>query len=145
MTRSNQRPHASRALVCAALAAASAAVLGACAEVDDRPATWSYVYSTVIRPSCTSSNCHSELSATAGLMLHTREAAYVYLTGRVCEPLVPDVQPDHNFVVPYDPERSKLMYLIRGEEVRSMPPDVPLPGAEIELIERWILEGAQCN
>lgn len=117
----------------------------ACADIDDRPANWSYVYATIIQPGCTTANCHSELGAAAGLMFHNRESAYVFLTGRVCEPLDTQNPPDHNFVVPYDPERSKLMYLLRGEEVRVMPPDVPLPSAEIELVERWILEGAQCN
>lgn len=132
---------------CSALWAAIcvAALAGACAQVDDRPATWSYVYATVIQPSCTTSNCHSQQASTAGLRLHTREAAYTYLTGRLCNPLNDDNQADHNFVVPYDPERSKLMYQLRGREVYPMPPDVPLPDSEIELVERWILEGAQCN
>jgi hypothetical protein len=37
------------------------------------------------------------------------------------------------------------MFLLRGEEVLIMPPDVPLPKAEVELIQRWIQEGATCN
>jgi hypothetical protein len=38
------------------------------------------------------------------------------------------------------------MYLLLGIEVRTaMPPDRPLPEADVALIERWILEGARCN
>ena len=43
------------------------------------------------------------------------------------------------------PGRSKLMYMLRGEETLQMPPDVPLPEVEISFVERWIAEGAQCD
>lgn len=122
--------------------AALCTLLGGCAEVDERPATWSYVHTTIIQANCTSSNCHSELAMTAGLDLHDKDAAYTSLTGRACgDP----AGTSRDFVVPYEPESSKLIYQLRGIEVRSMPPDVPLPDAEIELIERWILEGAPCD
>lgn len=116
-----------------------------CMDPDEQPVTWSYVYATVIQPNCTSSNCHSELAATAGLQFHYKESAYYYLTGRQCTDEGPEGEANHNHVVPYEPGRSKLMYLLRGEEVRQMPPDVPLPDVEIEFVERWILEGAPCN
>lgn len=119
--------------------------MSGCADIDDRPATWSYIFATTIQPSCATSNCHSKVATTAGLALHTRDAAYTFLTGRVCEPLDDSVEADHNFVVPGQPESSKLMYLLRGQEVRRMPPDTPLAEVEIELVERWILEGAECN
>jgi hypothetical protein len=127
----------------AALACA-ATLSGACAAIDDRPATWSYVYTTIIQPNCTSSNCHSGMAGTGGLRFENLGATYVYLTGRVCG-TADDSAADHNFVVPYDPERSKLMYMLRGQDTWRMPPDVALPEVEIELVERWILEGAQCN
>jgi hypothetical protein len=127
------------ALACAAM------LPGACAAIEDRPATWSYVYTTIIQPNCTSSNCHSGSAGTGGLRFESLGATYVYLTGRLCDPLADDGAADHNFVVPYDPERSKLMYMLRGESTWRMPPDVALPAVEIELVERWILEGAQCN
>ncbi len=79
---------------------------------------------------------------TAGLNLSDKDEAYRHLTGRECgDP--PEAGRD--FVVPYEPEDSKLMYQLRGTEVRSMPPDVALPAAEIEIVERWILEGAPCD
>lgn len=126
----------------------SASFLAGCSDAEDRPATWSYVYTTVIQPNCTSSNCHTSPASTAGLRFETSESAYNYLTGKICETVGPpdeSLDPDHNFVVPFQPDSSKLMYLLRGEEVRNMPPDVPLPDVEVELIEAWILEGAECD
>ena len=35
-------------------------------EPDDRPASWTYVHAAVIAPNCATSNCHSDLAATAG-------------------------------------------------------------------------------
>ena len=116
-----------------------------CVAPEDQPATWSYVYETVIQPNCTSSNCHSELAATAGLQFHIKEGAYAYLTGRLCDNAGAPGEASHNFVVPYQPERSKLMYLLRGEETWRMPPDNALPEVEIDLVERWIMEGAACD
>ncbi len=116
-----------------------------CLDPDNQPTNWSYVYATVVQPNCTSSNCHSELAATAGLQFHTKQAAYTYLTGRVCASAGHPGEPSHNFVVPYEPDVSKLMYMLRGEETWRMPPDIGLPDVEIELVERWILEGAKCD
>jgi hypothetical protein len=125
---------------------ASALLLAACASEDPRPASFTAVYSTVIRPRCTTVACHNRLSQTYGLRLDTRTGAYVMLTGRACsEPPVPG-QPGGNFVIPGQPDRSKLMHLLYGENVpRRMPPDSPLAGPDIELVERWILEGALCD
>ncbi|HET6611252.1 MAG TPA: hypothetical protein VFG83_04655 [Kofleriaceae bacterium] len=119
--------------------------LGACGGTDDRPATWSYVHAAIIAPNCTTSACHSELSKTAGLNFETPESAYIFLTGRVCDGTTGVEPPPRNFVTPFRPAESKLMYLLLGTELETMPPDVPLPEADIDLIERWILEGAQCN
>ena len=126
----------------------SSALSSGCADVEDRPASWSYVYATIVRPNCTTSNCHTQPTSTAGLRFETRESAYNYLTGNTCETIgTPDpaLAVDHNFVVPFQPDSSKLMYMLRGQEVRNMPPDVPLPEVEIDLIAAWILEGAPCN
>ncbi len=92
--------------------------------------------------------CHNSLVATYGFRFDTLEGAYTQLTGVVCDPDVPEVEgePPGNFVRPGQPDRSKLVYLLRGDDVpRRMPPDIPLPEKDIELVERWILEGAQCN
>jgi hypothetical protein len=113
---------------------------------DDRPATWEYVYPAVIQPNCATSSCHAHLSGQAGVKLHNSEAAYLILTGHPCDGDAPQGEAPRNFVVPGDPSRSRLMYLLLAQEVRiMMPPDRPLPAPDIDLIEQWILEGALCN
>ena len=124
---------AHRRLAIAALGVACAA----CAGEDDRPARWSYISTTIIQPNCATAGCHSALSATGGVQLHSREAGYVALVGS------PDDPEQRNLVVPGQPDQSKLMYLLRGEEIWRMPPDGQLPQADIDLIERWILDGAR--
>jgi hypothetical protein len=117
----------------------------ACDTADDRPAEWSYVHTAILRPSCATAACHSELGSQAGIDLSTPASAYVFLTGRVCgAPELPG-EPEGNFVRPGHPESSELMYLLRGDSITTMPPDVPLPDVEIEIIERWILDGATCD
>lgn len=125
-------------------AAMAAAVLccvsiGACADIDDRPAEWSYIHAAIIKPNCTSSNCHTDISKAAGISFDDRLEGYRALAGVECG------QTARDLVVASQPASSKLMYLILGQEVRVMPPDVPLAEAEIDLIERWIMEGALCT
>jgi hypothetical protein len=141
-----ERRHAlARALGALTLAGAAAAALGACGE-DDRPASFAYIHAAIIAPNCATSSCHTEENAQGSVKLHSVEASYAILVGRACESNDPPGQAQRNFVAPGQPERSTLMYLLLGEEVkRQMPPDLPLPERDIDLIERWILEGAQCN
>ncbi|MDB4954974.1 MAG: hypothetical protein JWO36_2543 [Myxococcales bacterium] len=44
-------------------------------------------------------------------------------------------------VVPGDPAASRL-FTVLSDSSKIMPPDVPLPQADIALIERWIAAGA---
>jgi hypothetical protein len=128
-----------------ALIALALAPIAACSTAADRPTDWDYVHTAILRPSCATSACHSRLGSQAGIDLSTPDAAYVFLTGRVCgAPELPG-EPVGNFVRPGHPESSELMYLLRGESITIMPPDVPLPDVEIAIIERWILEGATCD
>ena len=99
------------------------ALLSGCVEAEDRPARWSYVYAAVLQPACTTSGCHSKLSALAGVDLSDREGAYNILTGHVCGEIAPGA-----------PRRNNVM-----------PPDYPLPAVEIEMVARWIDAGAQCD
>ena len=127
-----------------AVALTVAAALAACDAADDRPASWGYLHPAVIAPACATAGCHSQRAAQAGVDLSTRTGAYSVLTGRICGEHTP-VDPPGNYVFAGSPERSKLMYLLRGDDVRVMPPDQPLAAVEIELVERWILEGAACE
>lgn len=134
----------SLARVVAALAALTALATAGCGD-DDRPATWSYVHAAIIVPACTTSSCHTDFNGVAGVRLADREGAYAILVGRTCD-ATSDQAADGNLVVPGSPEGSRLMHLLRGEDVPlAMPPDRPLPDTDIDLIEQWILEGAACN
>jgi hypothetical protein len=133
-----------------ALRAALLVLVASCDLPEERAPSWSYIHAAVIQPNCATSNCHSNLggapigTSTAGLAFDQREGTYVLLTGHVCDDIVAEAPPG-NLVRPGQPESSKLMYLLRGDEVDRMPPDAPLPEGEIELIEHWILVGAPCN
>ena len=129
----------------AAVAVVVAGVVSGCADVEDRPADWSYIHTAIIAPACATVGCHSTASATAGLDLSTATGAYTFLTGRICgQPLTPG-SPPGNYVVPGSPAFSQLMYQLRGTARTRMPPDLPLPAVEIALIERWIADGATCE
>ncbi len=135
----------------AVLLLASALALAACDDAADRPATWSYVHAAIVVPACTTAACHSKLTAIAGLDLSDREGAYNLLVGRVCgEPVRPQ-DPGRNYVTPGSAAYSQLVYQLRGEDAAGrpyrdvMPPDAPLPGVEVELVERWIDGGAACD
>lgn len=123
-----------------AVLALACAALGACDDVEDRPATWSYVHATIIAPNCTTSNCHTDISQAAGISFDDPDESYLVLAGIVC-----GGGTANDLVVAGQPELSKLMFLLRGEEIRRMPPDVALPDTEIEIVERWIMGGAQCD
>ena len=94
----------------------------------ERPATWAYLHPAIVAPSCATSSCHTERVETAGVALDDADEAYDALIGR-------------RFVIPGDPA-STLMSLLEGDERRRMPPDAPLPRADIELILTWIEAGA---
>ncbi len=110
-------------------------VAGCAAE--DRPATWSFVSTAIVEPACGTAGCHSQWSQVAGIVLDSREAGYHALT------MPPDTYGP--FIVAGDPAHSQLMFLLRGDEIRIMPPDAPLPTADIDLIAAWIQAGAKDN
>ncbi|HWO23556.1 MAG TPA: c-type cytochrome domain-containing protein [Kofleriaceae bacterium] len=111
-----------------ALVLVSALAAACTGEPGDRPATWEYLHPAIIAPSCATSSCHTARVETAGVALDERRAAYIDLI-------------DRRFVVPGD-SASALMSLLEGDERRRMPPDAPLPAADIELIRAWIEAGA---
>ena len=142
------------------LAAAIAAVAVGCGDgADPRPASWSYLSAAILQPSCATASCHSPGAAVAGLDFSDAERGYLSLTRlwvwvvdptgeltencrviegvRVCQRTV------RPLVNPYNPAQSRLIHMLRAEGAPRMPPDRPLPEADILLIERWILDGAR--
>jgi hypothetical protein len=127
----------------------------------DRPATWAYISPVIFQPSCASGSCHSPGVAAAGLDLSDPDAGYSSLTrlwvwivdrtkegqpncGKAAGTIVCE-RPFRPLVTPYDPQQSRLVNMLRGRGAPRMPPDRPLDEADIELVERWILNGAKKN
>ena len=102
-------------------------VLG-CQDPDERPATWSYLHAAIVVPSCATASCHSSLTRRAGIDLEDPNEAYDVLIGE-------------QFVLPGD-VNSSLIQLLEGDERTLMPPDAPLPEADVDLFRAWIEAGA---
>jgi hypothetical protein len=113
------------------LVATAAALLGCGSTTDDRPAKWSFISATITEPSCATVNCHSNAAGRAGVDLADRAIGYNDLTTRGFTRLAD----------PMDPTSAPVLYLMRGRGSIRMPPDVPLPEADIMLIQNWIAAG----
>jgi hypothetical protein len=133
---------------------------GACSQVDNRPAEWGYISPAIFQPNCATTSCHSPAAAVSGLDFSTPENGYASLTQlwvwvvyapdasttglpcatvsgtRVCE------EKERPLITAYDPAGSRVVNMLRARDAPRMPPDRPLPEADIELVERWILNGA---
>ena len=117
------------------LAAAAAALIGCGSATDDRPVKWSFISAAITEPSCATVNCHSAVAQRAGVDLHNSDVGYKSLTARGWTKLID----------PNDPTSAPVLYLMRAKGSIRMPPDVPLPEADIDLIQRWIGAGAPEN
>jgi hypothetical protein len=113
--------------VLASIAIAGLSSIGCGSETDDRPATKEYIVAAILAPSCGNAACHSSAAAVAGYAFDTLSAA----TKALDELVVPGS------------DRSELLRVLRESGGDRMPLDSPLPDADIELIEKWILEGAK--
>jgi hypothetical protein len=114
------------------VAIACAATIGCGTMTDDRPAKWSYISAAITEPTCATVNCHSAVAQRAGIDLHDRATGFTSLT-------------THGFATlndPADPKSAPVLYLMRAQGSIRMPPDVPLPDADITLIQTWIAAGA---
>ena len=134
---------------------------GGCSQVDNRPAEWGYISPALFQPNCATTSCHSPAAAVSGLDFSTPDNGYASLTQlwvwvvfpadaatpagtpcstvnatHVCE------EKERPLITPYDPAGSRVINMLRARDAPRMPPDRPLPEADIELVERWILNGA---
>jgi hypothetical protein len=112
------------------VAVAAAAVIGCGGTTDDRPPQWSFISPAITEPSCATVNCHSAIAQKAGVDLHDRASGYATLAGR-------------GFVNTTMPDASPVILLMHAQGSVRMPPDAPLPEADIRLIRDWIAAGAQ--
>ncbi len=113
---------------------------------DDRPATWSYVSTAILEPNCATANCHSAIAQRASVDLSTRAAGYHSLIDRrfVITPADVANVPDGGAPVTDDQrvERSQIINLMHAQGNLRMPPDMPLPETDIQLVASWIRAGA---
>jgi hypothetical protein len=116
-------------------------------EEDLRDPVWGYISPAIIQPNCATSSCHSKATAAAGLDLSTLNEGHYSLTKLELAPRSPTqkMPPPRPMVIPFNPGESRMLHMLRADGTRRMPPDRPLAGADIELVERWILEGAKNN
>jgi len=138
---------------------ACAIALAGCVEAEERSTNWNYLHAAIIEPSCATIGCHSEAtqahgpSSALGIDLSTRDVAYRALAGVDCG----DPMPGLYVVVGTEPDYP-LMLLLQGlpypgrdefpggeVELRQMPPDSPLPPANLALIRQWLEAGAPCE
>jgi hypothetical protein len=124
-----------------------AATAGACGgEEEVRDPVWGYISPAIIQPNCATSSCHSKASAVAGLDLSTIESGRHSLVDlKLARRDASKMEPPRQMVIPFNPDESRMLHMLRADGARRMPPDRPLAGADIALIEQWILEGAQDN
>ena len=92
--------------------AAFSGVLGCGSLEDERPTKWSFIYATIIQPQCATVNCHSEIAKAGDYDFHDRDLACKQWGG------------------------TQVLKSDSGDRPR-MPPDGPLPQADIELIDAW--------
>jgi hypothetical protein len=133
------RRHAGRIVVGIMLLGLAGATAGCGSATDSRPATWSYVSTAILQPNCATANCHSALAQRASVDLSTRAAGYHSLVDRkfVITPAdVPSLTDDQRV------ERSQVINLMHAQGNLRMPPDMPLPETDIQLVASWIRAGA---
>jgi Planctomycete cytochrome C len=97
---------------------------------DTRPETAAYITQAILVPYCGRGGCHSTNTAAARLVFDTLDGALAAMHDRAG-------------VSPGRPDQSTLYTTLVTGARRPMPPDVPLPDADVELIRSWIADGAE--
>lgn len=131
----------------------------ACEGRDERPPVWEYISPALLQPNCATASCHGPAAAAAGLDFSDPDRGYTSLTGLWVWIVDPNGTPESGcrrengttvcqralrpLVTPFNPSQSRLLHLLRGHASPRMPPDRPLPAVDVELIERWIMNGAE--
>jgi hypothetical protein len=123
---------ATRAVSLGAAVLALAAGIGCGSATDDRPAKWSFISAAIVEPSCATASCHSDTVQKAGVNLFNRDIGYKSLV-------------DRHFVYAGSPDTSELIFLLRAQGAKRMPPDFALPEEDIQLISDWILKDKAQN
>ena len=99
---------------------------------DTRPETADYIIEAILVPYCGRGGCHSSATEARNLAFDTIPSALSALGTS---------QRGQRLVVKGDAQASRL-YTVLVDTSRPMPPDQPLSDADIDLIKRWIDDGA---
>lgn len=117
---------------------------------------FAWIESKILSANCFGSSCHGSATATGKLDLSVGHA-YATLMGATGAGVLSDVDKVHNLVVPGEPNKSYLFFMIRGVEATDGSPPFSTPPStigympskssvlccqKIDAIERWILAGA---
>jgi hypothetical protein len=102
-------------------------------DTDDRPAQFSFIYPAIIEPSCATASCHSNYTREAGVNFGLSEDEAFYQLY------------ERHFIIQKDSTDSEIMFLMKAQGARRMPPDFALPEADIDLIGKWIDNGGTEN
>lgn len=125
--------------------AALLAMLGSCAQAADAPVSFKDDVQPIFNTQCVF--CHVTGAENGGLNLGRRDSHAALLSGSTQAGAMPRVTPG-------DPTRSYLVHKLRGTQLEAggsgarMPmydPPKPFPAEHLEIIERWIREGAPKN
>ena len=104
---------------------------------DDRPPQWSFISPVIIEPACATVNCHSAITHQGHVDLSNATIGY--------QTLVQNAGGQTYYVYPGQPDQAALISLLNAVGSTRMPPDNPLPQADIALISKWISDGAKDN
>jgi hypothetical protein len=110
------------------------AVVAACGtDPDTRPIdSADYIIEAILVPYCGRGACHSTDTAARDLIFDTIDGALASMT---------KTERGLKLVVKNKPDQSRL-YTVLVDSRRVMPPDIPMPTADIELVRAWIANGA---
>lgn len=111
-------------------------LLAACGTESSLPASdenLDYVTNAILVPYCAHGGCHTDATQPHGLAFDTvaHVQSALQQTGRDGVPIL----------TRFSPHDSEL-YLVMISSDRPMPPDMTMPHPDIELIGRWITDGA---
>ena len=145
MTSGSTPSRAGRVALVLMVVGLTGAGAGCGSSSDDRPATWTFISTAILQPSCATANCHSAIAQRASVDLSTRAAGYHSLVDRLFV-ITPAAVTDGGAPALTDDqrvERSQVINLMHAQGNLRMPPDMPLPETDIQLVASWIRAGAK--
>jgi hypothetical protein len=158
MSPGNSRTRFLGALGLLAALSSGALFSGCGGETEVRPPQWSYIYPAIIQPSCATASCHSSFTTRAGVNFGYSDEAWFQMVCRhfvvkcfnVGDPDPCSTDPNAKIMTASSADcstnavaQSQVINQLSAQGASRMPPDFPLPNADIRLIEAWITAGAQ--